>query len=85
MDYATAKAHSEKLYAESVAASRALEALSGPKGRMGLTPDSVKATSEWKAAKHASDAAFAALRKFNATFVRRFAKEIARDRRERGR
>jgi hypothetical protein len=36
-----------------------------PKGPMNLTPDPVKATPEWKAAKAATDKAFANLRAFN--------------------
>lgn len=36
-----------------------------PKGPMGLTPDSVKATAEWKQAKAEYNAAFAHLRKVN--------------------
>lgn len=42
------------------------DALKGfPKGAMGLTPDSVKASPEWQAAKRAYESAFAALRAFN--------------------
>lgn len=37
-----------------------------PKGHLGLTPDSVKATPEWKAAKQDYERAFSALRAFNA-------------------
>lgn len=36
-----------------------------PRGPLGLTPDAVKASAEWKAAKRSSDAAFTALRRFN--------------------
>lgn len=51
-----------------------------PRGAMGLTPDDVKATPEWKAAKKAFDDAFNKLRKFNAVFVKKYKKEIAADR-----
>lgn len=47
------------------AASIALRALSGD-GPMGLTPDSVRSTDEWKSAKLAYDRAFSALRAHNA-------------------
>ena len=36
-----------------------------PKGRFGLTPDAVKASPEWQAAKRNLDQAFANLRAFN--------------------
>lgn len=54
------------LHAEYLTASAALKAF--PRGPMGLTHDTVKASSEWKAAKRSSDAAFAALRQFNHTY-----------------
>ena len=54
------------LHTEYQTVSAALKAF--PRGPLGLTPDSVKASAEWKAAKRASDAAFAALRRFNATY-----------------
>ena len=47
------------------AASDALKAVSGG-GPMGMTPDSVRATDEWKQAKLTYDRAFAALRAHNA-------------------
>ncbi len=55
------------LEAESKAASDALRALPGVgSGAMGLTPDSVRSSSEYRAARAASDRAFQALRRFNA-------------------
>lgn len=51
-----------------------------PKGPMGLTPDAVRATPEWKKAKQEFDAAFADLRKFNAMFAKIFAKELRAER-----
>ena len=79
-DYVQAKARRDELEAESTRTSRALKALSGG-GPMGLTPEAVRATSEWKTAKRESDAAFAALRNFNAIYLKRFKREIAEDRR----
>ncbi len=51
------------LHSEYMAASKAMKAF--PRGPLGLTPNTVKASPEWKAAKRSSDAAFAALRRFN--------------------
>jgi hypothetical protein len=79
-DYAQAKALRDELEAESERTSQALKALSGG-GPMGLTPATVRTTSEWKAAKRAFDAAFAALRNYNAFYTQRFKREIAHDRR----
>lgn len=79
MDYAQAKERQAQLDAECRRTGRALQALSGG-GSMGMTPDAVRATPAWKAARRAADDAFAALRSFNADYVRRFKKEIAEDR-----
>jgi hypothetical protein len=76
LDYTSAAETAVRLEAEYKAAGRALGALSGG-GLMGMTPDSVRATPEWKAAKVARDAAFAALRAFNEVYTRRFKREIA--------
>lgn len=51
------------LHTEYMTLSAALKAF--PRGPLGLTPDAVKASSEYKAAKRSSDAAFSALRRFN--------------------
>jgi len=79
-DYASAVDVEARLDAEYKAAGRALSALSGG-GLMGMTPGNVRATPEWKAAKVASDTAFAALRAFNEVYAARFKREIvlARD------
>lgn len=79
MSYAQAKARHAQLHAEYERTGRALKALSGG-GPMGLTPAAVRATPEWQNAKHAADAAFAALRAFNEEYTRRFKREIAQDR-----
>jgi hypothetical protein len=55
------------------------------RGPTGLTPDTVKEAPEWRAAKARVDKAFARLRSFNATFVKRFAKELRAERSERTR
>lgn len=47
-----------------------------PKGAMGLTPDEVKASSEFKSAQHAFDVAFRALRAFNSRYTKTFADEL---------
>ncbi len=55
------------LRAEYKAASDALNAIPGlSSGPMGLTPDSVRSSPEYRAARAASDRAFQALRRFNA-------------------
>lgn len=51
-----------------------------PKGPMGLTPDDVRATDAWKAAKREFDLAFSHLRSFNAIYVKKFKKELAAER-----
>jgi len=84
MDYTQATERRDELEAEVDRTSRALKALSGG-GPLGLTPDDVRATPEWKAAKRAADDAFAALQAFNKVYVRRFKQEIKRDRQRRRR
>jgi hypothetical protein len=54
-----------------------------PKGALGLTPDAVKFSPEYSAAKSAFDAGFAKLRNFNGAFTKSFAKEIREERRAR--
>lgn len=49
---------------EYYAASQAMQRF--PRGAMGLTPDDVKASPEWRAAKARYERAFARLRAFNA-------------------
>ncbi|HEX7233902.1 MAG TPA: hypothetical protein VF243_01425, partial [Nitrosospira sp.] len=51
-----------------------------PKGPMGLTPDSVKATPEWQTAKKEADQAFAATRAANTFLLKNFPKEVRADR-----
>ena len=70
---ADAKAIRDKLYTEVSAAGAVLKAF--PKGPMGLTPDAVKVSTEFRAAKARYAAAFDALRAINAMISKRFVKE----------
>jgi len=67
--------HIDAIRAELDAASYALKAF--PKGAMGLTPDSVKQSPEWKTAKHRYLVAFEMLRAFNEA-KRRFSGKTGR-------
>ena len=60
--------YQEHLYATVRDCSQALKQF--PKGPLGLTPDSVKATAEYRQAKQAYADAFAKLRAFNAEKAR---------------
>lgn len=51
-----------------------------PSGAMGLTPDHVKASPQYRAVKSAYDAAFARLRRFNSWYLKAFAAEIRAER-----
>jgi hypothetical protein len=79
MTFEEAKAKADALWDASTQAGKVLDAF--PKGPMGLTPDDVRATPEWKSDKSASDAAMKALRDFNAQYTKKFKTEIisARD------
>ena len=58
-------AQQELLYTEMYAAAKALRVYYGHRSPIGLTPDSIKALPEWKAAKAAYEQAFQKLRAFN--------------------
>lgn len=78
MSYAIAKATAMLLNADYSAACKVLKQIpSIGSGPMGLTPDDVKNTPEYRIAKQAMDKAFAELRSFNAVYSKRFKKEIA--------
>lgn len=79
--YAAAKAMAAALWDANSAASRALGQF--PTGPMGLTPDEVKATPEFQAAKAAFDRSFQALRRYNGAYTRIYKHEIRADRRGR--
>jgi hypothetical protein len=51
-----------------------------PRGPLGLTPDEVKASPEWKTAYSSFNTAFQALRKFNGPYAKRFADELRHER-----
>lgn len=86
LPYAIAKATQAHLHAATSAAQTALKAIPGVgTGTMGLTPDSVKTSAEYRLAKSALDAAFTAERAFNSTFTKQFAKEIRAERKSLGR
>lgn len=78
MNYAEAKAKRDALEVVFRETSAALGKF--PSGNRGLTPDAVKATPEYQAAKTAFNRAFDDLRKFNAEFVRQYAREIRAER-----
>ncbi len=54
-----------------------------PKGAMGITPDAVRATPEWKEAKAAFDRCFAAERAANSFLTKNFKRELLADRKAR--
>jgi hypothetical protein len=76
-----AKAEAAALENELEAATKVIKTF--PSGPMGLTPDAVRATAEYRAAKTRVDKAFARLREFNAVFVKRFANELRAERAQR--
>lgn len=79
-NYAQFKARAGALDAEMIRASAALKAVPGVgSGAMGLTPDAVRQTPEYRSAKSASDNAFQAIRAYNGTHAGRFKKEIKAD------
>ena len=81
MTFAEAKASAAKIETEVSAAEVALRTF--PVGPMGLTPDAVRVTPEYRVAKLAFDKSFAKLRAFNGAFTKTFAKEIREERRSR--
>jgi len=81
MTYAKYKQQAAQLDISVSEASKALKQF--PRGAMGLTPDAVKATPEWKIAKQRYDLAFHCSRKFNSWFTKAYKKELAAERNER--
>ena len=75
MTYTEYREQKGRLQAALKRASEAMEMF--PRGPMGLTPDDVKASQEWKIAKGEQDRAFAQLRAFNGLHVKRFRQEDA--------
>lgn len=78
--YAVFKTVAAELTHEMEAASAILHAIPGVgSGTTGLTPDTIKATSEYKNARRALDAAVRALQDFNGKYAKHFSKEIRAD------
>ncbi|PGT89852.1 hypothetical protein [Bacillus thuringiensis] len=78
MTYEEAKAHNRKLDEEYDNASKNIRKFE--RNAMGLTPDHVRETQEWKDADKRERLAFANLRKFNAWFLKEFKKEYLTER-----
>lgn len=72
--FALAKANQNRLNEEVTRLGVALNSF--PKDTMGLTPDAVKASPEYRSAKSAYNEAFHQLINFNSVFTKAFAKEI---------
>lgn len=81
--YVKAKKMCDDADNESKAAGAVLDTF--PKRANGLTPDEVKFSPEYRAAKARFDAAFARQRKVNAWFSKTFQKELRAERNARGR
>lgn len=81
MTYAIAKAVKAELEKARDDASRALSAIAGVgSGSMGLTPDQIKQSPEYRAARRAYVQRHADLAAFNARFVKQYATELAAER-----
>jgi hypothetical protein len=84
--FEAAKAEGAALEAEVADAEAALKAIPGvSSGRMGLTPEHVRTSPQYRSARARFDKAFARLRAFNGVFVKRFAKELRAERDARAR
>lgn len=83
-EFAAAKLRQGELEAFERRAAAELRGIAGVgSGSMGLTPDSVKASPEYRAARAAHDSAFRQLQQFNATFCRTFKAELRDERKRR--
>jgi len=81
MTFAIAKAAQAAIEQEASRAGAVLAAIPGVgTGPMGLTPDAVKASPEYRAAKLAYESAFARLRAFNGSYVKVYASELRAER-----
>lgn len=84
VSYAVARQIRDRIEADAEAAGARLRAIPGVgSGQLGLTPDAVKASAEYRAARADWDRAFAALRAFNSEYYRRFRREIKAERQAR--
>lgn len=79
--FAEAKLEADRLYAEVQRTSAALNAF--PRNAIGLVPQVVRMSPEYRAAKTAYDQAFAALRDFNAGYTKTYKRELAAERKAR--
>lgn len=79
MNYSQAKQYRDKL--DSIASKYSDALQKYPRGPMGLTPDSVKQSPEFRRDKLAYSKAHDELRRFNGLFIKHFRAEIAADRR----
>jgi hypothetical protein len=77
--FAAAKLHADELDAACKAANNRRNALSGTHP-MGLTPDSIKFDSEYRAISREADRAFERVRDFNAWYTKAFAEELRAER-----
>jgi hypothetical protein len=73
MEFLEAKAKADALWKAHEDAAAPLDRFA--RGPMGLTPDAVRSSPEWKAAYAAERKAFAELRAYNAWYVKAFKKE----------
>jgi hypothetical protein len=82
MDYATAKTEKAALEIKYRAACKQLASLPGVgSSKMGLTPDEVRQTPEYRAAQDQYRAAFRRLQEYNRWFCKLFKNEIRTERR----
>ncbi len=78
--YETFKTIRANIEAARTVASDRLHAIPGiGSGPMGLTPDAIRATPEYRSAKYQYDGAFLALQHHNGKYCREFASEIRAD------
>ncbi len=81
MTYQEAKTQNDTLWDAHRAAGKALLAVPGVgSGPMGMTPDHVKQSAEYQAAKRAERESFDKLRAFSGYFVKTFKKEMRAER-----
>jgi len=81
MTYAIAKAAKELLNKNVENASAELAKFDQLKNSIGLTPDHIKSSPEWKLAKRKFDEAFTISQEFNRKFNKTYKKEITAERR----
>ena len=79
--YEEAKLFASEARLKTDGASKALKVF--PKGEMGLTPDSVRNTEEWKLAKKNFNIAFAKEREINIFIRRNFKQELSQENKRR--